>query len=97
MIFSTLKLVHYIVLTTNLLHSFLQIIDSRDFLPSFSRSVTVSKQAFEKAIDSNVNEAFAAVLRFNNMAQVRKIPVISPSLIQLTYMIMLLLCCILPG
>ncbi|XP_042245957.1 adhesion G-protein coupled receptor G2-like [Thunnus maccoyii] len=47
----------------------MNIIDSRDFLPSFSRSVTVSKQAFEKAFDSNVSEAFAAVLRFNNMAQ----------------------------
>ncbi|XP_042245954.1 adhesion G-protein coupled receptor G6-like isoform X2 [Thunnus maccoyii] len=47
----------------------MNIIDSRDFLSPFSRSVTVSKQAFEKAIDSNVSEAFAAVLRFNNMAQ----------------------------
>ncbi|XP_044232914.1 adhesion G-protein coupled receptor G2-like [Thunnus albacares] len=47
----------------------INIIDSRDFLPSFSRSVTVSKEAFEKAIDSNVSEAFAAVLRFTNMAQ----------------------------
>ncbi|XP_067427800.1 adhesion G-protein coupled receptor G5-like [Thunnus thynnus] len=47
----------------------INIIDSRDFLSPFSRSVTVSKEAFEKAFDSNVSEAFAAVLRFTNMAQ----------------------------
>ncbi|XP_040919684.1 adhesion G-protein coupled receptor G5-like [Toxotes jaculatrix] len=47
----------------------LSIIDDREALNQFSRSVTVSKEAFKKAVSSNVSVPFAAVFRFLNMAK----------------------------
>lgn len=68
----SLKL-HCRLLTLHLLCSSLQIIDSSNNLGSFSRSITVPKEAFEKSVHLNVSVPFAAVLRFNNLATVRKI------------------------
>ncbi|XP_056219343.1 adhesion G protein-coupled receptor G3-like isoform X2 [Seriola aureovittata] len=47
----------------------LRIIEDRDSLSHFSRSVTVSKEAFEKAQGSNTTVPFAAVFRFLNLGQ----------------------------
>ncbi|XP_071323975.1 adhesion G-protein coupled receptor G5-like [Trachinotus anak] len=47
----------------------LSIIEDKASLVQFSRSVTVSKEAFEKAQSMNVSVPFAAVFRFLNMAQ----------------------------
>ncbi|XP_026174448.1 adhesion G-protein coupled receptor G2-like isoform X2 [Mastacembelus armatus] len=47
----------------------LSIIADRDKLDTFSRSVTVTKEAFEKAVSSNISVPFAAVFRFINMAK----------------------------
>ncbi|XP_018538041.1 adhesion G-protein coupled receptor G2 isoform X1 [Lates calcarifer] len=46
----------------------ISIIEDRDSLSQFSRSVTVTKEAFEKAVQSNISVPFAAVFRFINMA-----------------------------
>ncbi|XP_071368713.1 adhesion G-protein coupled receptor G1-like isoform X2 [Centroberyx affinis] len=45
------------------------IIENRDQLHGFSTSVTVSKEAFEKAYNASNGTAFVALLRFNNMAK----------------------------
>lgn len=50
--------------------SVLQIVDDAEILRQFSRSVSVSKQAFTKALSLNISTPFAAVLRFLNMSQV---------------------------
>ncbi|KAM7367658.1 hypothetical protein PAMP_013943 [Pampus punctatissimus] len=47
----------------------MNIIDNKDYLPQFSRSVTVPKESFEKAISLNVSVPFVAVVRFHNMAE----------------------------
>ncbi|XP_044025457.1 adhesion G-protein coupled receptor G2-like [Siniperca chuatsi] len=47
----------------------MSIIESRDNLPQFSRSVTVSKEAFEKAVSLNVRVPFAALFRFTNLTK----------------------------
>lgn len=41
-------------------------------LSQFSRSVTVSKEAFKKAMSLNITAPFAAVFRFLNMSKVRR-------------------------
>ncbi|KAM7395107.1 hypothetical protein PAMA_006723 [Pampus argenteus] len=46
----------------------MNIIDNKNHLPQFSRSVTVPKEAFEKATSLNVSVPFVAVVRFHNMA-----------------------------
>ncbi|XP_028997263.1 adhesion G-protein coupled receptor G5-like isoform X2 [Betta splendens] len=43
------------------------ILNSEGKLHGFSRSVSVSKEAFEKALKLNVTLSFAALMRFNNM------------------------------
>uniref|UniRef100_UPI0037E72C3B adhesion G-protein coupled receptor G5-like n=1 Tax=Semicossyphus pulcher TaxID=241346 RepID=UPI0037E72C3B len=48
------------------------IIDDRETLAQYSRSVTVSKEAFEQAVSSNISIPFAAMLRFLNMAKDEK-------------------------
>ncbi|XP_072306424.1 adhesion G-protein coupled receptor G5-like [Eucyclogobius newberryi] len=45
------------------------IVEERQALRGFSRSLTVSKEAFEKAMSSNTSEPFAAVFRFLNMSK----------------------------
>ncbi|KAI3364138.1 hypothetical protein L3Q82_010953, partial [Scortum barcoo] len=50
----------------------MNIIESRDKLASYSRSVTVTKEAFEQAVKLNVSVPFAAVLRFTNMTKDEK-------------------------
>jgi len=57
-------------LETHLPCPFLQIVDDKKLLEAFSRTISVSKEAFEKAMASNINTSFAAVLRFMNMTQV---------------------------
>ncbi|KAG7236113.1 hypothetical protein INR49_001337 [Caranx melampygus] len=47
----------------------LQIIQDKQLLPDYLRSITVSKEAFEKAISTNISEPFVAVFRFLNMGQ----------------------------
>ncbi|XP_020495594.2 adhesion G-protein coupled receptor G5 [Labrus bergylta] len=47
----------------------INIIENRDSLAQFSRSVTVSKEAFEQAINLNVSVPFAAMIRFNNLSK----------------------------
>ncbi|XP_047429062.1 adhesion G-protein coupled receptor G2-like [Mugil cephalus] len=49
----------------------INIIQDREFLTGFSRSVTVSKEAFQQAFNSS-NSTFAAVFRFINMAEDEK-------------------------
>ncbi|XP_037606901.1 adhesion G-protein coupled receptor G6-like [Sebastes umbrosus] len=46
----------------------MSIVDGADELAQYSRSITVSKEAFEKAVSLNVSMPFAAILRFNNLA-----------------------------
>nr|XP_046228298.1 adhesion G protein-coupled receptor G3-like isoform X2 [Scatophagus argus] len=50
-------------------NSSMNIIENKDFLDSFTRSVTVPKEAFEKSISLNISVPFAAVFRFLNMAK----------------------------
>lgn len=45
------------------------ILDNRMALSQFSRSVTVSKEAFKKAMSLNITAPFAAVFRFLNMSK----------------------------
>ncbi|XP_045917370.1 adhesion G-protein coupled receptor G2-like [Micropterus dolomieu] len=47
----------------------ISIIDNTDTMATFSRSVTVPKEAFEKAFSSNVSVAFAVLMRFTNLAK----------------------------
>ncbi|XP_035535177.1 adhesion G-protein coupled receptor G2-like isoform X2 [Morone saxatilis] len=47
----------------------INILDSRDGVKAFSRSVTVTKEAFTKSARSNISVAFASVVRFINMAK----------------------------
>ncbi|KAM4521550.1 adhesion G-protein coupled receptor G2-like [Odontesthes bonariensis] len=47
----------------------IKIIDDNTLLDAFSRTISVSKEAFEKAVASNISASFAAVLRFTNMTQ----------------------------
>ncbi|XP_027895589.1 adhesion G-protein coupled receptor G6-like [Xiphophorus couchianus] len=47
----------------------LKIIEDSKSLETFSRSVSVSKEAFEKAISRNASLPFAAVLRFLNLTR----------------------------
>ncbi|CAG5928372.1 unnamed protein product, partial [Menidia menidia] len=58
-----------VALETHLSCSVLQIIDNKKYLDTFSRWISVSKQAFEKANELNVTAPFAAVLRFVNMSK----------------------------
>ncbi|KAM3602476.1 uncharacterized protein V6R79_004911 [Siganus canaliculatus] len=48
-------------------HQSINIIDNKDSLATFSRSVTVPKEAFEKLNGTNVTVPFAALFRFNNL------------------------------
>ncbi|XP_041815331.1 adhesion G-protein coupled receptor G5-like [Chelmon rostratus] len=50
----------------------INIIESRDSLASFARSVTVPKEAFEKSAKMNISAPFAAFLRFPNLAKDEK-------------------------
>ncbi|XP_013870860.1 G-protein coupled receptor 64 [Austrofundulus limnaeus] len=50
----------------------LNIVDDANTLNQFSRSVSVSKQAFEMALSLNISTPFAAVFRFLNMSQDEK-------------------------
>ncbi|XP_059211816.1 adhesion G-protein coupled receptor G2-like [Centropristis striata] len=45
----------------------MKIIEDKRALAQFSRSVTVSKEAFQKALDMNISVPFAAILRFFNL------------------------------
>ncbi|MEQ2163593.1 hypothetical protein GOODEAATRI_031815, partial [Goodea atripinnis] len=47
----------------------LKIVEDPETLKTFSRSVSISKEAFEKAVSLNISIPFAAVLRFMNMSQ----------------------------
>ncbi|XP_038133491.1 adhesion G-protein coupled receptor G2-like [Cyprinodon tularosa] len=47
----------------------LKIIEDREYLEGFLRSVSIPKEAFEKAFSSNITLPFAAVLRFMNLSQ----------------------------
>lgn len=47
----------------------MKIIDDRRTLEKFSRSFSVSKEAFEKAVSSNISVPFAVVLRILNISQ----------------------------
>ncbi|XP_047244406.1 adhesion G-protein coupled receptor G2-like isoform X2 [Girardinichthys multiradiatus] len=47
----------------------LKIVEDPETLKTFSRSVSISKEAFEKAVSLNISVPFAAVLRFMNMSQ----------------------------
>ncbi|XP_069017712.1 adhesion G-protein coupled receptor G5-like isoform X1 [Embiotoca jacksoni] len=47
----------------------LNIIDNKDALAGFSRSVTIPKEAFKQAISHNITIPFAALFRFTNLAQ----------------------------
>ncbi|TKS76365.1 Adhesion G-protein coupled receptor G6 [Collichthys lucidus] len=47
----------------------LSIIEGRKELKKYSRSVTVSKEAFEEALKMNISVPFAAVFRFINMSK----------------------------
>ncbi|XP_035474445.2 adhesion G-protein coupled receptor G2-like isoform X2 [Scophthalmus maximus] len=42
---------------------------SNSYLPTFSRSVTVPREAFDQALASNVSEPYVAMFRLLNMAQ----------------------------
>lgn len=53
-----------------LFHSVSQILEEREDLGAFSRSVSMPKEAFEKALSSNVSAPFVAVCRFHNMTKV---------------------------
>ncbi|XP_033991457.1 LOW QUALITY PROTEIN: adhesion G-protein coupled receptor G1-like [Trematomus bernacchii] len=46
----------------------MNIVENSDYLGKFSRSVSVSKEAFEKAVSLNITVPFAALFRFNNLA-----------------------------
>ncbi|XP_034097141.1 uncharacterized protein LOC117563087, partial [Gymnodraco acuticeps] len=46
----------------------MNIVESRDVLGKFSRSVSVSKEAFEKTASLNKTVPFVALFRFNNLA-----------------------------
>lgn len=50
--------------------SVFQIIYEGEDLGGFSRSVSMPKEAFEKALSSNVSAPFVAVCRFHNMTKV---------------------------
>lgn len=50
--------------------SVLQILDEGEDLYAFSRSVSMPKEAFEKALSSNISAPFVAVCRFHNMTKV---------------------------
>ncbi|KAF3703088.1 Adhesion G protein-coupled receptor G3 [Channa argus] len=50
-------------------NSNISIISSGGNLTDFSRSVSVPKEAFNKALEMNVEVTFAALMRFNNMAK----------------------------
>ncbi|TKS76370.1 Adhesion G-protein coupled receptor G2 [Collichthys lucidus] len=50
----------------------LSIIEGRKELKKYSRSVTVSKEAFEEALKMNISVPFAAVFRFINMSKDEK-------------------------
>ncbi|XP_038583654.1 uncharacterized protein LOC119909480 [Micropterus salmoides] len=47
----------------------ISIIDNTDTMATFSRSVTVPKEAFEKSFSSNVSVVFAVLMRFTNLAK----------------------------
>ncbi|XP_028253934.1 adhesion G-protein coupled receptor G2-like [Parambassis ranga] len=47
----------------------INIIEDRNSLDGFSRSVTVSKEAFKKSQATNTTQPFAAVFRFTNLAK----------------------------
>ncbi|XP_033932365.1 adhesion G-protein coupled receptor G5-like isoform X1 [Pseudochaenichthys georgianus] len=46
----------------------MNIVENSDVLGTFSRSVSVSKEAFEKAATLNITIPFVALFRFNNLA-----------------------------
>ncbi|XP_034436002.1 adhesion G-protein coupled receptor G2-like [Hippoglossus hippoglossus] len=50
----------------------LSIISDNAYLQSFSRSVSVSKEAIDKARNANLTVPFIAVIRFTNLAQDKK-------------------------
>ncbi|KAM4529254.1 adhesion G-protein coupled receptor G5-like [Fundulus diaphanus] len=50
----------------------LKIVEDAKTLETFSRSISVSKEAFEKVISSNITIPYAAVLRFLNMTRDEK-------------------------
>ncbi|XP_062266736.1 uncharacterized protein LOC133973102 [Platichthys flesus] len=50
----------------------LSIISDSSVLQSFTRSVSVSKEAMDKARSSNLSDPFVAIIRFTNMAQDEK-------------------------
>ena len=47
-------------------------VDSKDKLDVFSRSIAVPEEAFKQSLSMNVSVPFAAVFRFLNMTKVRK-------------------------
>lgn len=51
------------------LNTSIDISDNRDLVSDSSRSVTIPKEAFEKAYNSTKADIFAALFRFNNMAK----------------------------
>lgn len=53
-----------------LFHSVSQILDEGEDLGAFCRSVLMPKEAFEKALSSNISAPFVAVFRFHNMTKV---------------------------
>ncbi|XP_028295729.1 adhesion G-protein coupled receptor G2-like [Gouania willdenowi] len=50
-------------------HNGITIIEEKTSLSEFSKSVTVPGEAFQKALLSNLSQAFVAVLRFQNLTQ----------------------------
>lgn len=56
-------------------------VDDKDKLDVFSRSIAVPKEAFLQSLDMNVSVPFAAMFRFLNMTKVRKSNIsVSPSM-----------------
>ncbi|XP_075893583.1 adhesion G-protein coupled receptor G1-like [Nelusetta ayraudi] len=55
-----------------LFHSVSQILDEGEDLGAFCRSVSMPKEAFEKALSSNISSPFVAVFRFHNMTKDEK-------------------------
>ncbi|CAJ1078345.1 adhesion G-protein coupled receptor G5-like [Xyrichtys novacula] len=47
----------------------INVIENKATLAQYSRSITVTKEAFEKAISLNVSVPFAAIVKFMNMAK----------------------------
>lgn len=71
----------HLTITPNSLCSSLQMVDDKDKLDAFSRSIAVPKEAFLQSLDMNVSVPFAAMFRFLNMTKVRKSNIsVSPSM-----------------